>query len=70
MSHIHDVIATVQRRNAGEPEFHQAVQEVLESLTPVLRAGGELYSGGEYRRLCESGGGDVGARGDLRAAGE
>ncbi len=27
---------TVLRRNAGEIEFHQAVREVLESLTPVV----------------------------------
>ena len=26
----------VVRRNANEPEFHQAVREVLESLSPVL----------------------------------
>ena len=26
----------VVARNAGEPEFHQAVQEVVESLVPVL----------------------------------
>lgn len=34
--HINEVIDTVSRRNAGEPEFLQAVREVFESLAPVL----------------------------------
>jgi len=36
MSYIESVIETVEKRNAGEPEFMQAVREVLESLEPVL----------------------------------
>ena len=36
MSYIKEVIDIVERRNAGEPEFLQAVREVLESLEPVL----------------------------------
>ena len=35
-THISEVIDKVSRRNAGEPEFLQAVREVLESLAPVL----------------------------------
>jgi len=53
MSHIHDVIATVQRRNAGELEFHQAVQEVLESLTPVLERRPDLRDARILERLVE-----------------
>lgn len=34
--HISEVIDSVSRRNAGEPEFLQAVREVFESLAPVL----------------------------------
>ena len=30
------VMAEVEKRNPGEPEFHQAVREVLESLEPVI----------------------------------
>ncbi|MBQ7406203.1 MAG: NADP-specific glutamate dehydrogenase [Clostridia bacterium] len=30
------VIADVEKRNPGEPEFHQAMREVLESLEPVI----------------------------------
>jgi glutamate dehydrogenase (NADP+) len=35
--HIHAVLDTVARRNAGEPEFLQAVKEVFETLEPVLQ---------------------------------
>ena len=36
MSVIEQVLETVEKRNAGEPEFLQAVREVLESLEPVM----------------------------------
>ncbi|HPN83105.1 MAG TPA: NADP-specific glutamate dehydrogenase, partial [Spirochaetota bacterium] len=36
MQYIKDVLAAVEKRNAGEAEFLQAVHEVLESLAPVL----------------------------------
>ena len=36
MNYIQDVMDRVERRNAGEPEFLQAVREVLESLEPVM----------------------------------
>jgi len=36
VGYIQDVISVVERRNAGEPEFLQAVREVLESLEPVV----------------------------------
>ena len=35
-AYLAGVYADVVRRNPGEPEFHQAVREVLESLEPVL----------------------------------
>jgi glutamate dehydrogenase (NADP+) len=35
-THIEETLETVSRRNAGEPEFLQAVREVFESLAPVL----------------------------------
>lgn len=40
-------------RNAGEPEFHQAVAEVLDSLDPVLRKHPEYFDLAIIRRLCE-----------------
>jgi glutamate dehydrogenase (NADP+) len=36
MSIIKEVLDIVERRNAGEPEFLQAVREVLETLEPVM----------------------------------
>ena len=37
MGYIQEVLATVERRNAGEVEFLQAVREVLDSLEPVVQ---------------------------------
>ena len=37
MGYIQDVLQVVEKRNAGEPEFLQAVREVLESLEPVIQ---------------------------------
>ena len=36
MSYVDEVIERVKRENPNEPEFHQAVKEVLESLRPVI----------------------------------
>ena len=36
--YIASVLETVKKRNTGEPEFLQAVTEVLESLIPVVSA--------------------------------
>ncbi len=38
MSYVKQVLESVRKRNANEPEFLQAVQEVLESLEPVVKA--------------------------------
>ena len=35
MSYVDEVIESVVAKNPAEPEFHQAVKEVLESLRPV-----------------------------------
>ncbi|MBV15693.1 MAG: NADP-specific glutamate dehydrogenase [Euryarchaeota archaeon] len=43
MSYVDEVFERVKRRDPDQPEFHQAVWEVLESLAPVL----ELHT--EYR---------------------
>jgi glutamate dehydrogenase (NADP+) len=37
MSIIQDVILKVQEKDAGQPEFHQAVHEVLTSLEPTVQ---------------------------------
>ena len=43
MSYVDEVIESVVKKNPGEPEFHQAVKEVLESLKPVVEANEEKY---------------------------
>lgn len=43
MSYVDEAIERVIRENPGEPEFHQAVKEVLESLRPVIEANEEKY---------------------------
>lgn len=43
----------VLKRNAGEPEFHQAVAEVLESLKIVLQKDPHYADYGLIERLCE-----------------
>ena len=43
----------VEKRNAGEPEFHQAVREVLESLEPVIEAHPEYIKLGVVESLVE-----------------
>jgi glutamate dehydrogenase (NADP+) len=37
MSYVESVLNSVVTRNPNEPEFHQAVKEVLESLAPVFK---------------------------------
>lgn len=43
MSYVDEVIDLVIKKNPSEPEFHQAVREVLESLRPVIDANEALY---------------------------
>ncbi len=45
MSYVDEVLAAVVEKNPAQPEFHQAVKEVLESLRVVIEANEE-----EYRR--------------------
>ena len=43
MSYVDEVIAQVIEKNPAQPEFHQAVKEVLESLRVVVEANEEVY---------------------------
>ena len=43
MSYVDEVLARVKTKNAAEPEFLQAVEEVMESIRPVVEANEELY---------------------------
>lgn len=53
LEYLNDLMARVEARNAGEPEFHQAVREVLESLEPVLEKHPEYVKSGVMERLVE-----------------
>jgi glutamate dehydrogenase (NADP+) len=53
MSYVSDVMELVERRNPAEPEFHQAVKEVLDSLGPVLDAHPEYQDNRILERLTE-----------------
>lgn len=43
MSYVDEVIELVVKKNPAEPEFHQAVKEVLESLRVVIEANEEKF---------------------------
>lgn len=43
MSYVDEVIAQVVEKNPAQPEFHQAVKEVLESLRAVVEANEDAY---------------------------
>ena len=51
--YLKDLMARVEARNAGEPEFHQAVKEVLESLEPVIEKHPEYVKMGVLESLVE-----------------
>ncbi len=50
---LEPILAEVLRRNAGEPEFHQAVREVLESLGRVMAKHPDYANDALIERLCE-----------------
>ena len=43
MGYVDEVLETLKKKNASEPEFLQAAEEVLDSLRPVIDANEELY---------------------------
>ena len=51
--YLKGVLAEVERRDAGEPEFIQAVTEVLESLEPVVEARPEIEKLNIVGRIVE-----------------
>ena len=52
-AYLNDLMERVVARNAGEPEFHQTVREVLESIEPVLEQRPEYIKAGVIERLVE-----------------
>ncbi len=51
--YLKDLMDKVVARNAGEPEFHQAVREVLESLEPVIEKHPEFVEKGVIESIVE-----------------
>jgi glutamate dehydrogenase (NADP+) len=53
MSIIKDVIAKVKQTDPDQPEFHQAVEEVMETLEPTVKKHPEFVKANIYERLVE-----------------
>ena len=53
MSLIKELIEKVRVKNPAEPEFHQAVEEVMESLEPTVDRHPEFVKAGIYERVVE-----------------
>lgn len=54
MSYTEEIYERVVAQNPGEPEFHQAVKEVLDSLKLVIDANEEKYrAAGLLERMVE-----------------
>lgn len=51
MSLTQDIIAMVQEKDAGQPEFHQAVKEVLTTLEPTVDKHPEFVKAKIYERI-------------------
>ena len=52
-TYLKGVYDTVVKRNQNEPEFQQAVYEVLESLQPVAERRPDLVEAGVFERIVE-----------------
>ena len=53
MSYVDRVMEKVKARNSGEPEFFQAVQEVLDSLKPVMERNPKYEAAAILERIVE-----------------
>ena len=53
MSVISDVIAKVKQTDPNQPEFHQAVEEVMETLEPTVKKHPEYVKANIYERIVE-----------------
>lgn len=53
MSYTNQVLESVKKRNPGEIEFHQAVEEVLHSLAPVVEKNPEFKDAAILERITE-----------------
>jgi glutamate dehydrogenase (NADP+) len=53
MSVIKDVIAKVKQTDPNQPEFHQVVEEVMETLEPTVKKHPEFVKANIYERIVE-----------------
>jgi glutamate dehydrogenase (NADP+) len=53
MTVIQDVIAKVKQKDPAQPEFHQAVEEVLHTLSPTVEKHPEFVKAKIYERIVE-----------------
>ena len=53
MSYLNEILDRVRAKNPAEPEFHQAVEEVLETLEPTVEKHPEFVKAGIYDRIIE-----------------
>jgi glutamate dehydrogenase (NADP+) len=51
--YVNTIFEAVQKRNPNEPEFHQAVKEILDSLVPALAKQPKYMNAGILERLVE-----------------
>ncbi len=51
--YLSELLETVKKRNAGEPEFIQTVTEVLETIQPVIEKRPDLIEAGVLERIVE-----------------
>ena len=50
---VDQFLARLKKRDPDQPEFHQAVEEVLRSLWPFLEANSHYLTSGILERICE-----------------
>ena len=53
LAYLNELMERVEKRNPGEPEFHQTVREVLESIEPVLEQRPDYITSGVVERMVE-----------------
>ncbi|MBO5202991.1 MAG: NADP-specific glutamate dehydrogenase, partial [Clostridia bacterium] len=51
--YLNELMERVVKRNPNEPEFHQTVKEVLESIEPVIEARPDYIKSGVLERMVE-----------------
>ena len=51
--YLNELVERVIKRNPNEPEFHQTVKEVLESIEPVIEARPDYITSGVLERMVE-----------------